>query len=143
MTRNGKFSVESTTKATDEGHIKYVEGEGEMEKTVDESSSASSTSQDSVDSMKKDKKKKKEKKEKDPDAQPPVPWMQLFRFASTSDQVLMFVGSLAALGTGLSMPAMLILFGDITNSLVSGGLDNDILNDIRCNASFYFPNNTL
>ena len=75
----------------------------------------------------------------------PVSFFHLFRFASKTDVFLMILSTLAAVGTGLCFPVMLILFGDVTNSFVGGGLDPDTMFNIRCNESFAnmtFPNST-
>ncbi|ERN02025.1 hypothetical protein AMTR_s00045p00109790 [Amborella trichopoda] len=45
-----------------------------------------------------------------------VPYYKLFSFADSKDAVLMVVGSIAAIGSGLSMPVMTILFGKMVNS---------------------------
>nr|QST14979.1 ABCB1-1 protein [Diaphanosoma celebensis] len=89
-------------------------------------------------SKKKKKKGKGDEEEKKPEGPPPVPFHHLFRFASGTDWVLIFLAVLASIGTGLSMPAMMILFGSLTNGFVGQGLPPDVLNDIRCNYSYYF-----
>ena len=101
-------------------------------------SNSSSSIPDSDKKSKKKKKKGKDGEEKKPDGPPPVPFHQLFRFASGTDMVLLFLSVLAAIGTGLSMPAMMILFGDLTNGFVGQGLTPEQLNEIRCNFSFYY-----
>ncbi|KAL4202983.1 hypothetical protein AMTRI_Chr02g224010 [Amborella trichopoda] len=45
-----------------------------------------------------------------------VPYYKLFSFADTTDMVLMVVGSIAAIGSGLSMPSVTIIFGRVINS---------------------------
>ncbi|CAG7827122.1 unnamed protein product [Allacma fusca] len=60
-----------------------------------------------------------ESKEKASEPQvPPVPYLQLFRYASTMDKVVLAIGTCAALASGVSMPAMIILFGSITDTLI-------------------------
>nr|CAG4650007.1 EOG090X02PU [Sida crystallina] len=108
------------------------------------SSSGSSTSGDDPKKKKKKKKKgKDEEEEKAAEGLPPVPFHHLFRFASISDRFLIAVACTAALATGLSMPAMLILFGGLTNGLVGQGLDPETLNQIRCNYSAFINNSNF
>lgn len=45
-----------------------------------------------------------------------VPFFKLFGFADTTDQFFMLVGTIAAIGNGLSLPLMTILFGELTDS---------------------------
>ncbi|KAI4311048.1 hypothetical protein MLD38_035984 [Melastoma candidum] len=45
-----------------------------------------------------------------------VPYYRLFSFADALDQLLMLVGSVAAIGNGVSMPLMTIIFGELVNS---------------------------
>lgn len=52
---------------------------------------------------------------------PPVPFHALFRFASSLDLFFVFVAVVSACGTGVCLPIMLVLFGDVTNALVNSG----------------------
>ncbi|KAL7124849.1 hypothetical protein ABFS83_14G076500 [Erythranthe nasuta] len=45
-----------------------------------------------------------------------VPFYKLFSFADSVDKLLMIIGSIGALGNGLCMPLMAILFGELINS---------------------------
>ena len=45
-----------------------------------------------------------------------VPFIKLFSFADSTDILLMILGTIGALGNGISFPIMSILFGDLTNS---------------------------
>jgi len=58
------------------------------------------------------KEKKKAKKEK----VHVVSFYKLFSFADRWDYMLMIVGSLGAIGNGVSLPLMTIIFGDLTNA---------------------------
>ncbi|KAK8735748.1 hypothetical protein OTU49_005300 [Cherax quadricarinatus] len=88
------------------------------------------------DDLKKNGKKKKKKDEKEKEENndeeekknelPPVPMLQLFRYSNLLEKWLMAAGVLAALIAGLCMPAMFILFGDVTNAFVY----NDLLSSI-------------
>ncbi|KAJ1981867.1 hypothetical protein H4R33_005147 [Dimargaris cristalligena] len=53
----------------------------------------------------------------DPDKAPSVSFLSLFRFATPVDWVLMAVGSVCAVATGVSQPLMAIIFGDVLQSL--------------------------
>ncbi|KAK4441855.1 ABC transporter B family member 11 [Sesamum alatum] len=45
-----------------------------------------------------------------------VPFYKLFTFADSMDKILMIVGSIGAIGNGLCMPLMTILFGELVDS---------------------------
>ncbi|KAL0437193.1 UNVERIFIED_CONTAM: ABC transporter B family member 11 [Sesamum radiatum] len=45
-----------------------------------------------------------------------VPYYKLFSFADPTDYALMVVGVITAIGTGLSLPLMTVLFGELANS---------------------------
>lgn len=45
-----------------------------------------------------------------------VPFYKLFSFADPVDFLLMLVGTIAAVGNGISLPLMTIIFGDVVNS---------------------------
>ncbi|KAI8614124.1 P-loop containing nucleoside triphosphate hydrolase protein [Chytriomyces sp. MP71] len=51
--------------------------------------------------------------------------LALFRYASTTDKVLMATGALAACLTGMSQPIMALVFGDIMQSLITYPYTND------------------
>lgn len=78
---------------------------------------------------KKDDTKDGDKKE---DALPPVPVFQMFRYASVKEKWLMCAGVLASLLAGICMPAMFILFGDVTDAFVY----NDLLTSINNETNF-------
>ncbi|XP_045621631.1 ATP-dependent translocase ABCB1 [Procambarus clarkii] len=90
------------------------------------------------DDLKKNNKKKKsknkddEEEEKDKNQLPPVPMLQLFRYSSLIEKWLMIAGILASFLAGICMPAMFILFGDITNAFVY----NDLLSSIDNTTNF-------
>ncbi|KAJ1971898.1 hypothetical protein H4R35_004990, partial [Dimargaris xerosporica] len=52
-------------------------------------------------------------KEDEDDSAPSVSFFQLFRFATGVDYLLILVGSLAAMATGVSLPLMTVIFSDI------------------------------
>ena len=92
--------------------------------------------------QKSDETKSKSEKDEEPKGLPPVGFFQLFRFATGFDVFLISCSVLAGLATGVCFPIMLLLFGDLTNGFVSGGLSNEDFNNIRCNFSLLFPNGT-
>ncbi|KAK4351582.1 hypothetical protein RND71_030895 [Anisodus tanguticus] len=56
-----------------------------------------------------------------------VPFYKLFSFADSSDIVLMITGTIAAIGNGLSLPIMTILFGELTDAFGQNQNNKDIL----------------
>jgi ATP-binding cassette subfamily B (MDR/TAP) protein 1 len=56
-------------------------------------------------------------KEKETKA-PPVGFFKLFRYATKVENILMIIGSLAAIGTGVLQPLNTLLFGTLTGSIV-------------------------
>ncbi|KAL9994673.1 putative ABC transporter type 1, transmembrane domain superfamily [Helianthus debilis subsp. tardiflorus] len=55
-------------------------------------------------------------KEKGKERTDTVPFYKLFAFADVTDYMLMMIGSVSAMGNGLSMPLMNLLLGDLINS---------------------------
>lgn len=68
-------------------------------------------------------KKEKDKKEK----VHTVPFLKLFAFADPLDYLLMIVGSIGAIGNGLAMPLMTLIFGALTNAFGSNQTDTTTL----------------
>ncbi|KAK4363734.1 hypothetical protein RND71_018975 [Anisodus tanguticus] len=56
-----------------------------------------------------------------------VPFYKLFSFADSTDIVLMIIGTIAAIGNGLCLPIMTILFGELTDSFGQNQNNKDIL----------------
>lgn len=56
-----------------------------------------------------------------------VPFYKLFSFADSTDVLLMIVGSIGAIGNGLSLPLMTILFGELSNSFGQNQSSPDIV----------------
>ncbi|CAB4293001.1 unnamed protein product [Prunus armeniaca] len=52
-----------------------------------------------------------------------VPYYKLFSFADSLDYLLMSVGTISAIGNGVCMPLMTIIFGNVVNSF--GGTENN------------------
>jgi ATP-binding cassette subfamily B (MDR/TAP) protein 1 len=60
-----------------------------------------------------------------------VPFLKLFSFADSTDTALMIVGTIGAVGSGLGMPLMTILLGQLINVFGSNqNNDNDIVHAI-------------
>ncbi|XP_057790342.1 ABC transporter B family member 4-like [Salvia miltiorrhiza] len=53
-----------------------------------------------------------------------VPFHKLFAFADSFDKLLMIVGSIGAIGNGISLPLMTILFGELVDSFGQNQTDN-------------------
>ncbi|XP_077454039.1 phosphatidylcholine translocator ABCB4-like [Stigmatopora argus] len=90
---------------------------------------------DCIDEVNKSK-KKKEKKEK----LPMVGSIELFRFADSKDIVLIFFGTIMSMVHGVVLPLMLVVFGSMTDSLVSNAASS-FLNNSHPNVTF--ANSTL
>lgn len=53
-----------------------------------------------------------------------VSFWKLFAFADSLDKMLMIIGSIGAVGNGISMPLMTILFGELVDSFGQNQTDN-------------------
>lgn len=56
-----------------------------------------------------------------------VPFRKLFAFADRWDYILMIIGSIGAIGNGVSMPLMTLIFGDLTNAFGNNQTDQSEL----------------
>lgn len=56
-----------------------------------------------------------------------VPFYRLFTFADSNDILLMAVGTIGAIGNGLGLPIMTLLFGQIINSFGSNQQIDDVV----------------
>lgn len=54
----------------------------------------------------------------------PVPFYRLFAFSNGQDKFLIFLGICAAMCGGLTLPVMITLFGDLTNTFVTNGFNS-------------------
>lgn len=64
-----------------------------------------------------------------------VPFYKLFAFADSKDVLLMSIGTISAVGNGLSMPLMTILFGNLVNSFGQNQSTNqvvDVVSQVPC-----------
>ncbi|KAA8528153.1 hypothetical protein F0562_035596 [Nyssa sinensis] len=57
-----------------------------------------------------------DKSQKEKEVTSTVPYYKLFSFADSTDYVLILVGTIGAIGSGLCMPLMALLFGELSNS---------------------------
>ncbi|XP_077454038.1 ATP-dependent translocase ABCB1-like [Stigmatopora argus] len=90
---------------------------------------------DCIDEVSKSKKKKDEKEKL-----PMVGAIELFRFADSKDIVLIFFGTLMSMVHGVVMPLMLVVFGAMSDSLVSNAASS-FRNNSHPNVTF--ANSTL
>ncbi|XP_060657787.1 ATP-dependent translocase ABCB1-like [Drosophila nasuta] len=49
----------------------------------------------------------------------PVSFFSMFRYATTKDRILYFIGFVGAIATGLTTPANSLIFGDLTNDMIN------------------------
>lgn len=56
-----------------------------------------------------------------------VPFYKLFSFADSADIFLMIIGSFGAMGNGLALPLMTVLFGEMINSFGSNQNNNSVV----------------
>ncbi|XP_057454847.1 ABC transporter B family member 21-like [Lotus japonicus] len=59
-----------------------------------------------------------------------VPYHRLFSFADSTDILLMIVGTIGAIGNGLSMPIMALLFGELVNGFGNNVFGPDVVNQV-------------
>ncbi|XP_031111349.1 ABC transporter B family member 4-like [Ipomoea triloba] len=59
-----------------------------------------------------------------------APFYKLFSFADSTDILLMIVGTIAAVGNGLSLPLMTVLFGDVTDAFGQNQGDKDVVHAV-------------
>ncbi|TKY61652.1 ABC transporter B family member 11 [Spatholobus suberectus] len=77
----------------------------------------------STNGEKKGKSKQKEKAET-------VPYHRLFSFADSTDIILMVVGTTGAIGNGLGMPLMTLLFGELIDSFGNNQFSPDVIKQV-------------
>ncbi|KAL1312835.1 hypothetical protein HN51_039417 [Arachis hypogaea] len=59
-----------------------------------------------------------------------VPYFKLFSFADSTDILLMIVGTIAAIGNGMGMPLMTLIFGQMANVFADNLYSEDIVNQV-------------
>lgn len=82
-------------------------GEMDKDKGVEEATTSNSSAVEQN-------KKETEKQEKTDVKR--VPFYKLFSFADSTDKTLMIIGSIAAIGNGVCMPLMTVIFGDLVDA---------------------------
>ncbi|XP_039593521.1 ATP-dependent translocase ABCB1-like isoform X2 [Polypterus senegalus] len=79
--------------------------------------------------------KKKKKKNKKEELAKSVGIFQLFHYADTLDIILMIIGLVCSAAHGIALPIMIIVFGEMTDSFVSSGIQVNITVNSTLNAS--------
>ncbi|KAK3404268.1 hypothetical protein EUGRSUZ_K00572 [Eucalyptus grandis] len=74
--------------------------------------------------------KDKAKKSKEDEKTNTVPFHKLFLFADFTDMVLMLVGTMGAVGNGLAMPLMTVLFGQLIDSFGANQHNKDVVHRV-------------
>lgn len=69
-------------------------------------------------------------KSKDKEKANKVPFRKLFAFADFTDIMLMIIGTIGAIGNGLCMPLMAVLFGDLTDSFGQNQNNRDVVDAV-------------
>ena len=59
-----------------------------------------------------------------------VPFYKLFSFADSSDRLLMFVGTIAAVGNGISIPLMTLIFGLVIDAFGGTTGTNEVVHEV-------------
>ncbi|KAK7388084.1 hypothetical protein VNO78_22889 [Psophocarpus tetragonolobus] len=59
-----------------------------------------------------------------------VPLYKLFSFADSFDHLLMFVGTVGAIGNGISMPLMTLIFGDMINAFGGSNNTDEVVDEV-------------
>ncbi|XP_039593488.1 ATP-dependent translocase ABCB1-like [Polypterus senegalus] len=79
--------------------------------------------------------KKKKKKNKKEELAKSVGIFQLFHYADTLDIILMIIGLVCSAAHGVALPIMIVVFGQMTDSFVSSGIQVNITVNSTLNAS--------
>ena len=88
-----------------------------------------------------DGKEEREKKGEGGDHGKRVSFTGLFRYADGTDLLLMLVGTLAALGNGVSQPLMTVLSGDLIDAFGGATTDN-VLHRVNKVSATTFPSSS-
>jgi len=59
-----------------------------------------------------------------------VPLYKLFSFADPFDRLLMFVGTVGAIGNGISMPLMTLIFGNMINAFGGSSSTEEVVDEV-------------
>lgn len=72
----------------------------------------------------------KDEKSKQKEKQETVPFHKLFSFADSADFLLMAVGTIGAVGNGMGLPLMTLLFGQMIDSFGSNQRNPDVVEQV-------------
>lgn len=72
----------------------------------------------------------KEGKSKQKEKQETVPFHRLFSFADSTDILLMCIGTIGAVGNGMGLPLMTLLFGQMIDSFGSNQRNPDVVEQV-------------
>jgi len=86
--------------------------ENDEERKHDDGSTSENRAESSTNGEREEKSKQKEKPET-------VPFFKLFAFADSTDILLMVVGTIGAIGNGMGLPIMTLLFGQMIDTFGS------------------------
>lgn len=67
-----------------------------------------------------------------------IPFYKLFSFADSTDVLLMIFGTLGAIGNGLALPLMTILFGEMIDSFGSNQTSSNVVDVVSGVTLFTF-----
>lgn len=59
-----------------------------------------------------------------------VPLYKLFSFADSLDHLLMLVGTVGAVGNGISMPLMTVIFGSMINAFGGSSTTAEVVDEV-------------
>ncbi|WOL11783.1 hypothetical protein Cni_G20547 [Canna indica] len=96
-------------------------------RTEEHGSSSKSVSNESSEKQDKEANGKDNKQDKSNNI---VPFYKLFSFADSADTILMIVGSLGAIGNGVSLPLMTVLFGNLIQSFGGASSSHDVIDKV-------------
>lgn len=72
-----------------------------------------------------------------------VPFYKLFTFADSADIALMIIGSIGAIGNGLCLPLMTLLFGDLINTFGDNQNNSETVDKVSKVIPYCFELNIL
>lgn len=93
------------------------------EKKRDDASTSENPAETSTGGERDEKSKQKEKPET-------VPFYKLFAFADSTDILLMVVGTIGAIGNGMGLPLMTLLFGEMINSFGDNQNNTNVVSEV-------------
>lgn len=105
-----------------------LNGSGDTQETVASTSNLQAMEAEQSSQMKKNQQESDNKKGEEKTNT--VPFYKLFSFADSTDYVLMILGTIGALGNGLSMPLMTILFGELVDSFGRASNTKDVVDAV-------------